>query len=374
MRVIIIGTGLAGQMVLRNLRQEGFKGEVLLLSSSSGDFYPKPILSQMFTQAKTLRSVVTATAEEIEVSLSCCIKKERVVKIDPMLKSVYTEKHDYQYDYLVLAVGARCSPMDVNGEKIFRVNHLDDYVPFYENIHRDASLAIIGGGLIGVEYAYDLSKQCKAVTLYQRGPSLLNTMVPAVVGQYIERGLVKKGVEVVLNAKTELFNRENGVYVESQPSKMVDCVLAAIGLIPEVSLAKEAGLSVSKAIDVNKYAQTSDPFIYALGDCASVCDIVKQFVPPIRACAKTIACHIVDKDYPVIYEAMPVTLKTPDIPVTFCYKAVPESWSIHEDEKGIECLAYKDNALIGFVLAGDYMLKRDQLKVSMAQWLGPEVT
>lgn len=371
MRVVIIGTGLAGQLVLRGLRQGGLKDKVILLSKHSGDFYSKPSLSNVVDQDKTPDDLIAMPVSEVEKMYNCEILEKEVVRIDRENKKVVTKDEEIPYDVLVLGVGAKwvALPMLPNDPKIFRVNHIDDYRKFYKALKPNSNVVVIGGGFIGVEFAYDIANSCQNVTLIERNTHLLSRMVPKEVGQYVENGLRKRGVDVRLGSDINSIEIGDKVSIDIGDRIEADMVLAAVGLQSEVELAKDAGLEVSEGITVNQFGQSSDSSIYALGDCAEVCGLIRRFVAPLKICAKTVSDHIMGKDNPVVYPPLLVNLKTPDIPVSICILSLPKSWEISEDEKGIEALAYDDETLVGFVLSGDKVKNSDSLKAKLKPWL-----
>lgn len=371
MRVIIIGTGLAGQLVLRGLRQSGFEGEIVLFTEHSGDFYAKPSLSNVWTQGKCPDDLVVSSCDEVKKEFKCQVYQERIVKIDRKLKCVHTVDDQYTYDFLVLGLGAQWVDLPIlpKHPNVFRVNHLDDYRKFFSSINNKTSVAIIGGGLIGVEFAYDIAKVAQHVVIIEQMPSLLGTMVPEEIGEYIAKGLSNRGVDVKVDTIVRSIKSKDRLSIELEDKNIeVDVILAAVGLRSELKLAKEAGLQVSEAIEVNEYGQSSDPSIYALGDCAKVCGLLKRYVAPMKICAQGVVDHIMGKDKPIVYPPLPVLLKTSEIPVCFCYSSFPATWNIKVNKSGIEALAYEGDTLVGFALAGD-ISQRMELKERLKPWL-----
>lgn len=375
MRIVIIGSGLAGQLVLRNLRDGGFLGEVTIISKSSGHFYTKPSLSNVFTQKKKPSDLIVSSQDEVEKDMNCKILIEEVLEIDRENQTVKTKQASYAYDRLILAMGADLMDLPIlpTGGNVLRVNHLDDYQHFFECVKPDREIIIVGGGLIGVEFAADIANHARKVTLIERMPSLMGAMVPKEIGDYIKKGLEALGVEVHLNQDILSIEDSKQVTVNLKDQSLVgDTLLAAVGLQPEISLAEKADLRIERGIYVNQYGQSSDPNIYALGDCANVCGITRSFVSSLRICAQSIADHIMEKDNPIVYPPLPVLLKTPTIPVGFCYKNPPKHWQVSSDSEGIEALAYEGEQLTGFALAGNKLERRNSLKAQLLPWLSKD--
>jgi len=364
MRVIIIGTGLAGQLVLQSLRKLGFSGEILLFTQHLGNYYAKPSLSSVWTQKKCPNDLIMHTAAEVESKFNCKIYQEEVEQIHREKKEIQTKSSIYSYDKLVLAVGSVGINLDVlpNSEKIFRINHLEDYQQFYPMVHKEAEIAIVGGGLIGVEFAYDLAKHCH-VTLFARSGLLWN-MVPKEIGEYIKQSLLKRGVVVQTNMNIHSVVEKDKVIINGKTC--ADVMIAAVGLQSNINLANKASLKIDKAIEVNQFGQSSDPDIYALGDCAKTMGRILRYVPPIRICAKSISNHILGSEIPIIYPLMPVNLKTPDMPVCFCYNRLPKHWDVIEDEDGVVATAYDEDKLVAFALCGKHVNRRQDLLLKMS--------
>jgi rubredoxin-NAD+ reductase len=147
-----------------------------------------------------------------------------------------------------------------------------------------------------------------------------------------------------------------------------DSVLSAVGLAPRTSLARIAGLAVNRGIVVDRFLRSSDPDIYALGDCAEVDRQVLPFVMPIMHASRALACTLTGKDKAVAYPAMPVVVKTPALPTVVCAPApgASGSWQIETLEGGAAA-RYVDGAgrLLGFALTGAACAMKNRLLTEM---------
>ncbi|MEC7030964.1 MAG: FAD-dependent oxidoreductase [Pseudomonadota bacterium] len=377
MRVIVIGAGLGGQLVVKSLRDHQSDASISIFSRHSAGFYSKPSLSNVFTQGKQPKDLIVKDEKEIHLTQDCSVYPHTTVEsINREKKTVKTSKGEFSYDKLVLALGAELPQMPwlPESENIFRVNHIDDYQKFFPRVQPESHITIIGGGLIGVEFAHDIAPFCQKVTLIEKSPTLMAAMLPMEVGEALAAALTKRGVTVMTGADVTsvLDNQDKVAITVDGKTLQSDILLAAIGLSPNVALAKEAGLEVNTGISVNQEGQTSDPNIFALGDCAEVCGIVKFYVAPLRICSAIIAQNIMGMKQKIVYEPMPVMLKTPSYPVCFCYLKMPESWDVKIDDDGIEALAYEDGILKGFVLTEKKLVERMRYKKAMPNWLPSE--
>lgn len=372
MRIVIIGTGLAGQLVLRDLRKNGFEGQVTMLTVHRGDFYSKPSLSNVQTQGKKPQDLILMSRERIEQQFRCeVVASEEIQSIDTDKKEVCSEREVYPYDKLVLALGSepRVQAWMPQSDRIFRVNHLEDYEPFLKAVQQYESMAIIGGGLIGVEFANDFS-QSMQIKLIEAEPTLMSNQLPAEMGHAIQKHLEQQGVDVYVNQSINGINDQNGLQIAlNEHNITTDMALAAVGLAPNTELATAAGLRVNVGIEVDQYGQTSNPDIFALGDCAQVCGLLRFYVAPLKICAEAIAKNITGLSEKIHYPPLPVMLKMPSYPVCFCFNQLPSEWEVTKYEDGIEALAYSGSQLVGFAVSGSQMSKRMGLKKLMKDWI-----
>jgi rubredoxin-NAD+ reductase len=377
MRIIILGAGLAGQLVVKALRENASEAEIQIFSAHSAGFYSKPSLSNLFTQGKSPEQLVMKDESALMSAYNCDIHTNtHVLSIDRNQKAIHTTKGLFEYDKLVLALGAEPPKMQWLPESanVFRVNHIDDYHKFYPRVHNNAHIVIIGGGLIGVEFAHDIAPFCHQVTLIEKMPGLMAAMLPKEVGSALEDALTQRGVRVMTGSDLSQINDQGGhvSLVVDGKQLIADTVLAAIGLRPNTQLAQDAGLAVNLGIQVNQLGQTTDPDIYALGDCAEVCGIVKFYVAPLRACSAVVAQNLVGGHQKIVYDPMPVMLKTPSYPICFCYLTAPKTWEVTVDAEGIKALAHEGDNLVGYVLTDKKLADRLRYKKAMASWLPAE--
>jgi rubredoxin-NAD+ reductase len=225
------------------------------------------------------------------------------------------------------------------------VNDLEDYRAFRDALSHctaPARVAILGGGLIGCEFANDLAIAGHAVQVIDIAPQALGRLLPsdlpgAVRGpaQALQQALQQTGVQWHLSrslktiqhsatASTLELQLDNGDCLEA------DLVLSAVGLAPRTALAASAGLQIGRGIVTNHCLQTSARHVYALGDCAEVNGMLLPYVMPImhgaRALAATLASYQDTNDsvqaQSVHYPPMPVSVKTPALPITVCSPAM----------------------------------------------------
>ena len=359
--IVIIGSGLAGYTVARDLRRLGAPQPVVLLTRDDGVWYSKPMLSNAHAAGKNPQTLASSTAAQMAEQLSIDIRTHvQALRIVPEHHEVQTTGGNVRYSSLVLAVGADPVPLDVCSAlpHSYAVNDLDDYGRFRRALEGARRVAILGGGLIGCEFANDLVISGYRVTVIDPGDWPLGRIVPEAVGRALQDALAGAGVVWRLRRVAERADVvESGTRLHLSDAEVVeaDVVLAAVGLRARLQLARTAGLSVDRGILTDAFLETSEAGIYALGDCAQVNDRHLPFVLPLMQCARALAKTIAGERTAVAYPAMPVIVKTPALAVTVAPPAPGVRGKWHIEAAGPDVAARFENLrgeLAGFALAG----------------------
>jgi len=195
------------------------------------------------------------------------------------------------------------------------------------------------------------------------------------IGQCLKQAFTRKGINFYLNTQVTAIKRKNNLYsiaLDNHQQITADMVLSAIGIEPNVKLAKEAGINTAYGIITNQYLQTNFTNIFAIGDCAKVCGFNHQYIAPIRHCTHALAKTLAGNQTKVYYPAMPIGVKTPIYPVVVCQPIDKEGkWEINIDENdNAEALHYDDDRILnGFILTKKNVKKRMDLESSLSPWL-----
>lgn len=370
--VVVVGSGLAGYTVVRELRKLDTAVPITLLSADHGSFYSKPMLSNALATGKTPDSILSAGTMQMSGQLDITVRPYTSVNaIDVAAGSVsFEEGGQLTYDRLVLALGADPIRLPIPGEgvdEILSVNNLDDYRKFREALESKRYIAILGAGLIGCEFANDLAAKGYQVSVFDLSPQPLGRLLPPEAGRFFRDKLTAAGVNFLLGTTVERVSKENGYYqlfYEGGKVVQADMILSAVGLRPRTRLAAVAGIQVNRGIAVNRYLQTSIQNIYALGDCAEVEGKVLPFILPIAHAGRALAATIAGNPTLLHYPAMPVMVKTPACPTVVSPPdpAVQGEWEVVAIENGMKAL-YHDEAgnLHGFALLGTATAERNTL-------------
>ncbi|HSR08587.1 MAG TPA: FAD-dependent oxidoreductase [Bryobacteraceae bacterium] len=269
--VVIVGGGQAGLEAAAALRTLGYDGTVTLICEEAHAPYQRPPLSKDFLIGKQeadsvfLRALAYYEKHGVDLILG-----DRVAEINRGARLVHLGGGGtVAYEQLILAVGARNRLLPVPGaENVLYLRSLDEAVTLRQRLaEARQGVVVIGGGFIGLEVAAAGRSAGKAVTVIEAAPRLMARAVSPLLSDFfldVHRG---QGVEVVLNTAVEQVLAD-AVIVSGGRRVEADVVVAGIGVVPNVELARDAGLDVSDGITVDEFLRTSDPDIFAIGDCA----------------------------------------------------------------------------------------------------------
>ncbi|MBX9746114.1 MAG: FAD-dependent oxidoreductase [Hyphomonadaceae bacterium] len=276
-RVIIVGAGQAGGETAQRLRQGGFTGDITLIGEEPTAPYQRPPLSKAYLKGeldmdRLLLRPASVYAEENITLLSSL----RAVWIDRANKKVRVEGgRELPYDALVLATGAKPRKLpivgaDLAGVHLFRTAaDADALKPHFVS---GAKLVVVGAGYIGLEAAAVARQLGLDVTVIETAVRpLARVTSPEVAGFFLDEH-TRQGVQFVLGGQPAVIKgreRVTGVALADGTEIPADIVIAGIGVNPETALAQQCGLTVENGVTTDAECRTSDPAIFAIGDCAA---------------------------------------------------------------------------------------------------------
>lgn len=280
--VVIVGGGQGGYQTAASLRTEGFDGRITLIAEEPHLPYQRPPLSKEFLLGKqdahhaTLRPEQFYSTNRIEL-----LAGERAESIDAKAGVVkLASGSSLEFDSLVLATGARNRLLPVDGaglEGVCYLRTLDEASVLHRRLEAAHELVVIGGGFIGLEVAAVASQLGKRVTVVEAQSRLMSRVVAPLVSEFFLERHSARGVEFKLSAGVSGIAGQASVHaVELTDGSHLpaDLVVVGIGVAPNVSLASESDLAVGDGIAVDEHQRTTDPRIFAIGDC---CEFPSRF-------------------------------------------------------------------------------------------------
>lgn len=277
MKIVIVGAGQAAASMAARLRAKGHGGEITLIGAEPVAPYQRPplskayLLGQMGLDRLVLRSPEWWDDQDITLRLG-----ESATAIDPARRVVTTDKGEVGYDALVLTLGAsaRRLPAAMGGELrgVHVIRNLADVDALAPQMQPGRRLIVIGGGYIGLEAAAVARKLDLSVTVVEAAPRILGRVAAAETADMIRALHRAHGVEVLEGTGISHItgtDRATGVALNDGHELQADLIVTGIGVLPETALAQTAGLALDNGIATDTLGRTSDPAIWAAGDCAS---------------------------------------------------------------------------------------------------------
>jgi rubredoxin---NAD+ reductase len=363
--VVIVGTGIAGYTVARELRKLDASVPIVLISEDDGSFYSKPMLSNALSMKKQAGDLATFDAAAMSAQLNASIVvRRRVERILPHEHEIVVNGASLRFAQLVLALGADARRIPFPGDAaddVLSVNNLDDYARFRERLQPARSVAILGAGLIGCEFANDLALAGYAVTLIDPASTPLSRLLPEGAGKSFASAFDRHGIRLYLGRSVTSVGRSATGYeltLADGESLSADLVLSAIGLAPRTALASSAGLAIDNGIRTDAWCRTSAADIYALGDCAAIEGKMQPYVLPVMHAARALARTLCGEPTRVAFPVMPITVKSPAVPTVIVPPAEAGEWCYAQTADGPHdglravCESPVDGRTVGFALLG----------------------
>lgn len=382
--IVVIGSGIAGVTLVREIRKLNEAAAIMLITADEGAVYSKPMLSNAFAQGKSVDSLVQKSADAMAADMKVQVRTAtKVLSIDRAEKILSIEgpngRGGISYGQLVMAVGANARPYRVEGSAtapLYTVNSLGDFVRWRQALTPNARVLIIGAGLIGSEFANDLRTGGYAVSVVDPAPWPLGRLLPEALGAAMAGALLENGIDLYMGrAVTAMLPADAGGWTAKlDDGKRVhfDIALSAIGLIANTQLATAAGLRVEQGIRVDAFLRTSDPAIYAIGDCAQTDAGVLPYILPVMAAARALAQTLTGTPTPLHLPALPVSVKTPALPCVVCPPpfGVQGHWIVQGEGRDLKALFMaNDGRAQGFALTGSETQARQAMAKDMPDLL-----
>ncbi|MCF8999190.1 nitrite reductase small subunit NirD [Acinetobacter nectaris] len=368
LKLVLVGNGLAGMRCLEDLLDMApDRYDITVIGAEPRGNYNRIMLSPVLSGDKTLDDIMLHQPSWYRQNGIRLITGDPVVQIDRVRKQLHTQKGIVvDYDRMILAMGSTPFIPNIEGTGLkgvmsFRdiddVNQMLQYAKTYKNA------VVIGAGLLGLEAAYGLKQQGMNVTVVHLSDRIMNRQLDTCASALLQKSIEAKGIQVMTNASTKYLEGEDGhvksVHLASGEVISADLVIFAVGIRPNIRLAKQAGLHCNRGIIVNDTMQTFDPSIYAVGECIEHRQQTFGLVEPLWGqafiCANQLAEH-----GGLIFKAptVPTQLKVSGCDVFSAGNIEPrgdfEDVILNDEKRSVyKRIIIKNDRVIGAVLFGD---------------------
>lgn len=308
-RVLIVGASHASAQLCASLRQEGWNGAILLIGDEPSLPYHRPPLSKTYLAGESSLEDLLIRKPAFYEKHRIDFRQGRVASIDREAGTVtLADGEVLAYAKLVLCLGARPRRLSMPGSALAGVHYLrdaSDITGIRDGLASTGHAVIIGGGYIGLETAASLRKLGTTVSVLESADRVLARVTAPQVSAFYDRIHREEGVELLLESGVTAFEGQGRVErVRLADDRVIDAdmVIIGVGVVPNVELAVEAGLSVDNGITIDSHGRTSDPNVFAAGDCANYfdtrygCRLRLESVPNAGEQAKVVAATICGKE------------------------------------------------------------------------------
>ena len=278
-RIAVLGGGQAAARAIQSLRMGGYDGELTLVGAEAALPYQRPPLSKAYMKGEFAEERLyfkpAAWYEDNNVDLVLSTRATAINRADRTVEIEHGGKLDY--DALIIATGSRPRNLPIEGanlEHVYALRDLADVERIRPQMVAGRSIVIVGAGYIGLEAAAVAQQMGLKATVLEMAPRVLARVTSPVMSEFYENEHRRQGVDIRTETSlSKLEGTEDGAVSKAVLSDGTildaDIVLVGIGILPNEELAKDAGISCNNGILVDRDARTSDPRVFAAGDCAS---------------------------------------------------------------------------------------------------------
>lgn len=366
-KLVVVGNGMAGVACVEHILKQKPDLDITIFGDETHVNYNRILLSMVLAGEKSAEEIVLNDAEWYRANGIHARLGVRVARIDRSTGTVIDQDGEATpYDKLILATGSSAFIPPIPGvdkENVHVFRTLDDTRALLAKARKGLKTVVIGGGLLGLEAARGLQVRGCEVTVIHLMDSLMERQLDATGGEYLKRRIESLGIRVMLPRQTAAImgnGHVDGLRFASGEDLEAELVVIAAGIKPNAGLAREAGLQVHRGIVVNDYMETSDPNIFAVGECTEHRGQTFGLVAPLFDQARVLAATVTGNRGPVFSAPAPAAkLKIMGVDIF-------SAGSIDESEPGVEVVRYEDpsigaykklllrnNRLHGMILVGD---------------------
>ena len=367
--LVVIGNGMAGMRTVEELLklENANRFRITVFGAEPHVNYNRIMLSSVLAGDKSVDEIVINSREWYDENGITLVTSDAITKINRGDKTVTSASGlTVHYDRLLIATGSRPLAPPIPGLSLPGVCAFRDIADVDKMLaaaktHKRA--VVIGGGLLGLEAAWGLKQRGMSVALVHLMPTLMERQLDAAAGQMLQRDLDRRGIAFFTDGQTEeITGTEHAEGVQLADGRFVpaDLVVLAIGIRPNIDLAKQAQLEVNRGIVVTDDMRTSDPEIFAVGECVEHRGNVFGLVAPIWDQAKVCAARLAgDEEALFVSKALATSLKITGVDVfsagaLMAADEADDEITLRDDSRGLyKKIVLRDGRLVGAVLYGD---------------------
>jgi nitrite reductase (NADH) large subunit len=385
-RLVVVGNGMAGMRTVEELLSRApDRFDITVIGAEPHPNYNRIMLSSVLAGDKSLDEIVLNPRAWYDAHGISLIAGGRVTALDPAAREVaLADGTAIAYDRLLLATGSKpiappIAGIDLPNVRAFR--DIADVEAMLAAAQGGGRAVVIGGGLLGLEAAWGLKRRGMEVALVHLMPTLMERQLDVAAGALLRRDLEARGIGFFVNGQTEAIvgeGRAEAVQLADGRQIPADFVVLAIGIRPNIDLARQAKLDVNRGILVGDDMRTSDADIYAVGECIEHNGQVFGLVAPLWEQAKVCGARLAG-DTAAVYEPPPIftSLKITGVDVfsagvLAASDECDEELTLHDAAGGLyKKVILRDDRVVGSVLYGSVadgpwyvQLMRDKTDVS----------
>lgn len=274
---VILGNGTAGLNAAKAIRERDKTGTVIMISNEPYLSYNRPMLTKTMLADLTAEQIAVEQESWYEENHVYQMLGKSVVSINmEQSQVVLDDGNQIHFTRLIYALGSECFIPPIKGsdsEQVVAIRRMSDVEKISGLLKTAKKAVIIGGGVLGLEAAWELKKAGLSVTVLEAAPMLMGRQLDATAGTILKEIGVKNGIAIHTGVTIEAIKRNSkgtvtAVSLQSGESFPADLVIVSAGVRANTGLAKEIGLKVERGITVNSHMETGLKNVYACGDCA----------------------------------------------------------------------------------------------------------
>src|SRR5690606_20661629 len=376
-KICVVGAGAAAFRFIQNYREHNDDDEIHVFSQEPNPFYNRVLLPEYVTEELTwdqLQKIKDVELKKLEIHLH----KEVYIKSINKIKKTITDnlENEYEYDILILATGSRpFIPKDVQLDLPGRFTlrnktDADKFKDYLDNTNlpsKEQHVAIVGGGLLGLELAAALKHKNVKITIIQRASRLMERQLDTISSKLLAQDVQEREIQIYFdNEVSTVFNEEdsNELSITLKSGKIINAhaIVYAIGTVPNIDLARVNGVACGRGGKVNQHLQSSDDAIFAIGEIAELTGRMFGITSAAEGQA-TILANYIAVDIRSVYKGSVLMniLKFQDLDLCSIGDIfVPENDDSYEEiiftdvsRRYYKKCIVKDDLLVGAVLMGD---------------------